>query len=160
MSQTRFETIALAELEARNLLPDTSSTSPVALVVDDEALIADTLAAILNNAGYAAAAAYSGESALGMALLVPPELVITDVMMPGMNGIELAVALKEAVPDCRILLFSGHGSTSDLLEQAHLMGHDFALLSKPVHPADLLAKASHLVPQRQPTGRVPQGRGL
>ena len=110
------------------------------LVVDDEAPIADSLAEMLNQSGYAAIAAYDGEGALENALLMPPELVVADVNLPGMSGIELAIALRSRFPDCKILLFSGHQSTSGLLESARRMGHKFEVLSKPVHPGDLLAR--------------------
>lgn len=135
-----YESVPVNVLRQQKLTPDESTNPRVVLVVDDERVIADTLVAILNKAGYAATAAYDGRSALEIARIVPPELLLTDVMMPGMNGVELAVAVKQAVPDCRVLLFSGQAATIDLLEEARGAGHDFALLVKPVHPHDLLVR--------------------
>jgi DNA-binding response OmpR family regulator len=114
----------------------------VVLVVDDESAIADTLTEILSRSGYAAMAAYDGNDALESALLTPPELLITDVVLPGMSGIELAITVRRIFPDCKILLFSGQASTADLLTSAKREGHHFTLLSKPVHPRDLLACVS------------------
>jgi len=118
---------------------------PRVLVVDDEAVIADTLAEILSLSGFPAIAAYDGNGALGTALLQPPELLITDVALPGMNGIELAVTIKRVYPDCKILLFSGQAATADLLATARRDGYRFTLLTKPVAPQELLATvAKHL----------------
>jgi CheY-like chemotaxis protein len=144
MSKKNFECIPLAELDARGLMPDTTPAPPLVLVVDDERIIADTLVVILKQVGLAAFAAYSGESALEMALLVPPNLLLSDVAMPGMNGVELAIAVKKAIPDCEVLLFSGQASAIDLLEGAKKRGLECALLAKPVHPKDLLARLEHL----------------
>jgi DNA-binding response OmpR family regulator len=121
---------------------DTSAMRPVVLVVDDESAIADTLAEILSRSGYAAMTAYDADEALETALLTPPEMLITDVILPGMNGIELAVKIRHIFPDCKILLFSGQAATVDLLASANCAGHHFNLLSKPVHPKDLLAKVA------------------
>jgi DNA-binding response OmpR family regulator len=125
---------------------------PVVLVVDDESSIADTLAEILSRSGYAAVAEYDADSALERALLIPPEMLITDVVLPGMNGIDLAIHIKRIFPDCKIILFSGQASTADLLAAANREGHQFVLLSKPVHPTDLLARISEsLKPRKQKT---------
>ncbi len=110
------------------------------LVVDDETRIADTLAAIFRNAGYEAAAAYDGSSALAQCESFRPDLVVTDVVMPGMNGVEMAIQVKQQYPGCKVLLFSGQASTANLLEEARRSGYDFDLLTKPVHPKELLAK--------------------
>jgi DNA-binding response OmpR family regulator len=110
------------------------------MVVDDESSIADTLAEILSRSGYAAVTAYDGDGALETALLMPPEMLITDVVLPGMSGIDLAITVKRIFPDCKIILFSGQASTADLLAAANRDGHQFVLLSKPVHPADLLSR--------------------
>jgi DNA-binding response OmpR family regulator len=110
------------------------------MVVDDESSIADTLAEILSRSGYSTVTAYDGDSALETALLSPPEMLITDVVLPGMSGIDLAITIKRIFPDCKIILFSGQASTADLLAAANRDGHQFMLLSKPVHPADLLAR--------------------
>lgn len=124
---------------------DTSSYRPVVMVVDDEIVIADTLTQILSRNGYAAIAAYDGNEALEAALLTPPEMLITDVILPGMNGVELAVTIKRIYPDCHILLFSGQAATTDLLAAAGHAGHHFTLLSKPLPPQQLLATvARHL----------------
>lgn len=122
--------------------PSAAEYRPSVLIVDDESVIADTLTEILNRSGYAATAAYDGESAMETALLKPPEMLITDVVLPGMNGIELAITIKRIFPDCKTLLFSGQASTSDMLASAKSAGHHFTLLSKPVHPKDLLAWVS------------------
>ncbi|MGA3102081.1 MAG: response regulator [Terracidiphilus sp.] len=112
---------------------------PRVLVVDDETSIADTVTTILSMSGYAAMAAYDGDDALETALVSPPHLLITDVVLPGMNGIELAITIQRVFPDCQILLFSGQATTVDLLTAAGSAGHHFTLLSKPVPPERLLA---------------------
>jgi DNA-binding response OmpR family regulator len=109
-------------------------------VVDDEKNIADSLSAILNNSGFDASAFFDAETALSACEIAKPDCIITDVSMPGMSGIDLAVQIKERFPACTILLFSGQAATFDLLATARRRGHDFELLSKPVHPRDLLAR--------------------
>jgi CheY-like chemotaxis protein len=109
-------------------------------VVDDEPVIAQTLAIILDQAGFKAHAFDHPEKAIKASEKTPPDLLISDVMMPGMTGVELAIRFRTAYPQCKILLFSGQAATADLLANAHKDGHDFELLSKPVHPTDLLAK--------------------
>jgi DNA-binding NtrC family response regulator len=122
------------------------------MVVDDESSIADTLAEILCRNGYAAVAEYDADSALESALLTPPEMLITDVVLAGMNGIDLAIHIKRIFPDCKIILFSGQASTEDLLSAANREGHHFVLLSKPLHPTDLMARISEILkPRKQKT---------
>ena len=109
------------------------------LVVDDEHVIADTLVVILRQSGYEATAFYNAQSALEGIEAGCPELVISDVVMPGMSGVEMAVLIKERYPDCKVLLFSGNAAMVDMLASARQQGHDFELMAKPVHPSDLLA---------------------
>ena len=113
---------------------------PRVLVVDDEHVIADTLTIILNQAGFNASAVYTGNGAVDAARTHKPDLIISDVIMPDMNGIEAAIHIHEFLPACKILLFSGQAATADLLENARSRGHEFEILAKPVHPQDLLAK--------------------
>jgi CheY-like chemotaxis protein len=117
-----------------------TNARPRVLVVDDERVIADTLAIILNQAGFNASAVYTGISAVDVARSDSPDLIISDVIMPDMNGIEAAIQIREFLPACKILLFSGQAATADLLENARARGHEFEILAKPVHPQDLLAK--------------------
>jgi CheY-like chemotaxis protein len=113
---------------------------PIVLVVDDEQVIADTLAKILDLNGYDASAVYTGTAAVESARSLRPDLIISDVIMPDMNGIEAAISIRSFLPTCKILLFSGQAATADLLEDARAHGHEFEILAKPVHPSDLLAK--------------------
>jgi DNA-binding response OmpR family regulator len=110
------------------------------IVVDDEHVIAETLALILNNAGFEARSVFCGEEVLKLLESFPPDVLIADVIMASMNGIDTAIVVKERLPKCRILLFSGQAATSDLLDQARIRGYDFEILPKPVHPTDLLAR--------------------
>jgi DNA-binding NtrC family response regulator len=110
---------------------------PVVLVVDDEMLVADTLATILNKAGYTAMRAYDGYTAMEMAWACAPDLLITDVAMPGMNGVELALGMMSVAPKCKVVLFSGHATSLDLM-RAYEAGHEFSLMAKPMHPLEVL----------------------
>jgi DNA-binding NtrC family response regulator len=117
----------------------------VVFVVDDERLIAKTLAMILNQSGFAASPFEDPRQAIESAASgLVPDLLITDVVMPGMSGIELAVQFRRDYPNCKVLLFSGQAATANMLATAKLHGHDFEVLAKPVHPSDLLAKLSTL----------------
>ena len=109
-------------------------------VVDDEATIADTLAMILERAGFDARSFHHPKQAIDATSVLTPDLLISDVVMPGMTGVELAIHFRKTQPQCKVLLFSGQASTASLLDKAHQVGYDFEILTKPIHPADLLAK--------------------
>lgn len=121
------------------------SKSQKVLIVDDERWTSDTLATIFNIAGYEARAAYSAEEALEIIPDWQPALVILDVVLPKMNGIDLAVQLAGRAPSCQILLFSGNPDTAQLARAAAVAGHPFDILEKPVHPDFMLQKASQLL---------------
>jgi CheY-like chemotaxis protein len=110
------------------------------IVVDDEPIIADTLVNILEGEGHDALAVSHGESAVKWAKLVLPDAVISDVIMPGMDGIETAKAIVKVLPQCRIILFSGQAATVDLLAKARAEGYIFEVLPKPINPDKLLEK--------------------
>jgi DNA-binding response OmpR family regulator len=114
------------------------------LIVDDEASIADTLALILSKRGYEIQVAYSAEQAIEVLAEWSPDLAILDVMLPLMNGIELAIVIEANYPGCRIVLFSGQPDTSRLLDEALKKGHSFDILAKPIHPAVILDTVSTL----------------
>ena len=147
-SRTFFPTIPIDQVPVYWALQLPDAHSPTILVVDDERIIADTLSQIFNQSGYAAFAVYGAAMALEFAANVAPDLLITDVSMPGMSGIELAIAMKELCPSCKVILFSGQASTVDLLASARADGHAFQTLSKPVHPAVMLNRVSELLPSR------------
>jgi DNA-binding response OmpR family regulator len=115
------------------------------LVVDDEKPITDTLCQILRRAGYECRPAYSAIDALEALNEFMPQLIITDVMMPEINGIEMAKTITGKHPHCTILLFSGNAATQDLLVNARAEGYAFNVLAKPVHPRELLAKVATLL---------------
>jgi DNA-binding response OmpR family regulator len=116
-------------------------------VVDDEHVIASTLAVILNMNGYYTKYFTHPLEALKAAHLDKPDLLISDVSMPDLSGVDLAIQIRAQDPDCKVLLFSGQASTMDLLESARSQGHDFHLILKPVHPTELLAAIGTLQSQ-------------
>lgn len=122
----------------------------IAFVVDDEDVIASTLELILLSRGFAVRSFVDPTDAAEAARSVKPDFLLTDVMMPRLNGIELALKVKEINPHCCVLLFSGQAGTSDLLAKASEQGHCFDILAKPVHPLDLLSKIAELLGETMP----------
>lgn len=108
-----------------------------------------TAAAILEMQGYDTQTAADGDSALERALEIKPDLVLSDVVMPGLNGVQLAIALREALPATRVLLFSGNTATADILEGARTQGYEFKILAKPVPMEELLSEVRNLLPPPQ-----------
>lgn len=115
------------------------------LIVDDERAIADTLALIFKTQHYEARVAYSAERAIETLAEWRPDLAILDVILPQMNGIDLAIVIKANYSSCHVLLFSGHANTALLLEEAGRKGYQFEVLAKPVHPNVMLERASDLL---------------
>ena len=112
------------------------------IVVDDEPVIADTLVNMLQGEGHDAFAVSNGKSAISLTKLMwpaRPDLLVTDVVMPGMNGVETAKEMVKLVPTCRIILFSGQAASTDLVSKAEAEGFSFEILAKPINPNILLA---------------------
>ena len=118
------------------------------LVVDDERIIADTLTMILTRSGFKAWAAYGGEEAVEMASSLYPEVLVSDVVMDGINGIETAIQITRARPSCKVLLFSGQAASADLLKGSEALGYQFELILKPIHPTELIVKLQEYADSR------------
>jgi CheY-like chemotaxis protein len=114
-------------------------------VVDDEITISQTLALILSRSGFTVSSFTDPLKALERVPSRSPDVLLTDVVMPHLSGIDLAIRIKEKCPACKILLFSGQAETLDLLGAAGQRGHEFPLLAKPVHPLELLRRIKDLI---------------
>ena len=122
------------------------------LVVDDDARVANTTAAVLGSAGYECRAVHSGAAAIEVASAFVPDLVLSDVMMPDVNGVQVCMRIREQLPRCSILLFSGDVCHARMLmEQAQA---NFTLLTKPIAPDDLFRQIELLLRQRPPVDEV------
>jgi CheY-like chemotaxis protein len=108
------------------------------LVVDDEQSITDTLVAILNDGGFEATGLYSGVEAAKHARSHCPDILLSDVVMPKMDGIQLAISIRSSCPATRIVLISGQAATADYLDRARANGYEFEFLPKPIEPEELL----------------------
>ena len=134
-----FRTVPV-DLARQNVAQDDAEPlPPLVLIVDDDPMIAGTLSTILKGHGLAALTAEDGPAALEIASVIPPQMLLSDVVLRGMTGFELAAKFKSRIPDCEVILFSGEYSTCDVVSH-HSDGHDFLTMVKPVHPADLLAR--------------------
>jgi CheY-like chemotaxis protein len=110
------------------------------LVVDDQKLIADTIGEILQGADFHVAIAYDGWTALEMAARFQPDYLLSDVLMPRMNGVELAIAIQKMYPAVKTLLFSGQAGISEILLDGQKQGYNFELIAKPIHPLKLIER--------------------
>jgi DNA-binding response OmpR family regulator len=114
------------------------------LVVDDNKVIADTTSAILNQFGFCAITAYDGMTALRLAAETNPDIVLSDVIMPLLNGVELAISVRKILPETAILLFSSQAATEDILEDARQEGYFFEIVGKPIQPEELVYRLNRL----------------
>lgn len=108
------------------------------LIVDDDAEVNQSLQTIFTQHGYDVCVAETAERAIEILAAWKPELAIVDVLLPRMNGIDLAIVIRDTHPSCRIVLFSGQQTTQELLEEAAKKGRLFEILAKPVHPMFML----------------------
>lgn len=145
-----FPTVPLDILAVQGLTPHTNPPKPVILIVDDEVTIAETLRTILMRHGYATFAVYEAQSALELVSVVPPDLLLTDFVLPGMNGLALAMQVVEECPACKVIIFSGAVSAIDMTTMSHKRNPEFVLLEKPLHPDALLARMESLLQTASP----------
>jgi DNA-binding response OmpR family regulator len=113
---------------------------PRVLIADDERLIADTLALILNQGGFEARVAYTCQQALGVAPSFQPDILISDVLMADWNGVDAAIEMRALLPDLRVFLLSGQSATAEMVSKSTARDLGFEVLVKPVHPQELLRK--------------------
>jgi DNA-binding NtrC family response regulator len=123
------------------------------LVVDDDRHLASTIVEMLDDNGYEVASAHSGEAAIEIASSFRPHVLISDVMMGRMNGVDAALKILNQLPECKVLLISG-GGYSDALKNAKARGFSFELLQKPVSRSILLDKIAKLVLSNSGTGQA------
>lgn len=136
---TEFQVVALREVPLHDFVSAVQPDPPLVLVVDDEQIIADTRTAILRSWGYCCLTAYDAASALSLASTIHPELLICDILLSGMSGIELAIQVQRMIPNCRVLIISGFPGGYDMFCAARDAGHEFTYLAKPVHLSELNA---------------------
>ena len=114
------------------------------LVADCDKVHALALSAIMRKMGFDVATASSGEEAVTVAATFVPDLVVLEVLMRGLPGIQAAVQITAALPECRVLFLSADASIFDILNAApeNLV---YSFTTKPVHPLDLLNSIAYML---------------
>jgi DNA-binding response OmpR family regulator len=123
---------------------------PKVLVADDEASIADTLALILKKNGFVTTVVYDGKAALRTAKSWRPDILICDIVMPGLNGYTVARRVRMLFPECVIFLLSAQLHPSDRVDDGGPQPLNFEILTKPIHPDDLILRLRSGVRDRFP----------
>jgi DNA-binding NtrC family response regulator len=123
------------------------------LLVDDEAEFVTTLAERLELRGLEVTVATDCEEAIQLVEREPPQVVVTDVKMPGMGGLDLLRFVKARHPEIEVIVLTGHGSTQDGIKGMRLGAFDY--LMKPVKIEDLIEKLESATEMRH--GRADSG---
>jgi len=108
------------------------------LIVEDEAVVLHTLQLILQQHGYEVRGARDGHEAFAVAPAFRPEILLCDINLPDIDGIQIAIRIKHEFPACRVVLLSGEISSAELLDEAKAKGYSFEVLAKPTEPQHLL----------------------
>lgn len=124
------------------------------LVVDDEAPIRLTMRALLQRRGYQVTIAEDGEDALGLIHQRAFDLLLLDLRMPGIGGIDVAKPARERQPDVAIIILTGHGSLDTAIEGLHLQVFDYLL--KTASPHDVLQRVETALAERHAAQRQQQ----
>ncbi len=135
--------------------PPSPDRKPKILIADDEAVIADTLALILNQSGFVAAAVPNGQAAVRLAADWSPDILLTDLVMPRLNGFEAAKRICARHPRCRVFLLSAQLPARELLEDPCAEFYGFQFLAKPIHPSLLLGRLRASLQPVHPLTLVP-----
>ena len=117
------------------------------LVVDDDPRITDLVRRILAYEGYSVAIASSGNDALNRTLEHPPDLIVLDIMLPGLDGLEVARRLRAAGDNVPILMLTARDAVTDRVEGLETGADDY--LVKPFAPEELLARVKALLRRKQ-----------
>lgn len=116
------------------------------LVVDDDRLVADTLALIFVKNGFEARAAYSADQALETARTFHPNLLLCDVTMPGRDGLALVYDITHEFPSCRIIVLTGfYSNLKSVREQSNKLARPVGIFTKPCQPTELLREAASML---------------
>ncbi len=122
------------------------SPRPKLLIVDDEKNIRRTLQMILSGEGYEVSDCPSAEEALKMIQEDPPDMVLLDIKLPGMDGMELLGKIRKAWPETEVMMISGHATIQDAVEATRLGAYDF--LEKPLERERVLLTVRNCVEKR------------
>ena len=106
------------------------STAASILVVDDERNVRATLKGVLEDEGYSVRTVSSGEEAIKAATRAPPDLILLDIWLPGIDGLEVLEKLSETGSDAMVVMISGHGSVETAVRATKLGAFDF--IEKPL----------------------------
>ena len=114
--------------------------NPAILIIDDDAIVRTALRRTMAAHGFEAIFAESGAAALDLVRTLAPPLVLTDIIMPDKDGIEIILELRRIRPDIKIIAMSGGGRLrhSDLLQMARNLGAN-AIIAKPFEPDEIMA---------------------
>ena len=117
------------------------------LIVDDDPRITDLLRRVLAYEGYSVASAASGSEALNRSLERPPDLVVLDIMLPGLDGLEVAQRLRAAGDNVPILMLTARDTVADRVKGLETGADDY--LVKPFAPEELVARVKALLRRSQ-----------
>lgn len=115
------------------------------LIVDDEERVVRSIAGVLEDEGFEVASAKSGQEALDIFQSIHPDVILLDIWMPGMDGIDVLKRLKTMVPDCQVIMISGHATISTAMAAVKLGAFDF--IEKPIS-LDVLLRTVHRALER------------
>ncbi|MBA5865145.1 MAG: response regulator [Nitrospira sp. CR1.3] len=115
------------------------------LVVDDEEAILSSLSSILLDEGYEVAAAKNGAEALRIYTTDPPDLMLLDIWMPEMDGLETLKRIRELVPTAQVMMMSGHGSIETAVKAIKLGAYDY--IEKPLSLENVTLRVKHALDQ-------------